>query len=55
MLERISRNVYRWSEIHGEARNAPYTWNSYVINCPDDGVLALVDPLPMSDDEAREI
>lgn len=55
MLERISGNVYRWSEIHGEARNAPYTWNSYVIHCPGDGVLALVDPLTMSDDEAREI
>ena len=54
MLDRISDSVYAWREIHGEARNEPYPWNSYVIRAPARQVIALVDPLPMSPDERAE-
>ncbi len=55
MLKRISSSVYCWSELHGEARNQPYNWNSYLIHVREKNVLALVDPLPLSADEIREI
>jgi len=55
MLEQISQSVYRWVEMHGEARGTPYTWNSYAINCSEAGVLALVDPLSMTAEEASEL
>ena len=55
MLKRISANVLSWSEIHGAARNEPYPWNSYLIPVPQQEVLVLVDPLPLSPEEMREI
>ena len=55
MLKQISSSVFCWSEIHGAARNEPYLWNSYVIHVKDDHVLALVDPLAMTDEEIQEI
>ena len=55
MLERISHDVYRWVEVHGEARGTPYTWNSYAVDCPGADVLALIDPLAIPDEEASEL
>ena len=55
MLQKISPRVYCWFEIHGEARNEPYPWNSYLIHVEDENILALVDPLPMSPEEVQEI
>ena len=55
MLRQVTPHVYCWSEIHGAARNEPYPWNSYLIDVPNDDVVALVDPLPISSDGAQEI
>ena len=55
MLRRVTPHVYCWSEIHGEARNEPYPWNSYLIDVPNDDVVVLIDPLPISSDGAQEI
>ncbi|MDE0297939.1 MAG: hypothetical protein OXN17_04860 [Candidatus Poribacteria bacterium] len=55
MLTRISSTVHMWSEIHGAARNEPYLWNSYLIQVKDRDILILVDPLPLSDEEIREV
>ena len=55
MLRRISSSVYWWAEIHGEARNQPYTWNSHLIHMKEQGVLVLIDPLPLSVEEVREV
>ena len=55
MLRQVTPHVYCWSEIHGEARNEPYPWNSYLIDVPNDDVVALIDPLPISSDGAQEI
>ena len=55
MMQPISPHVWMWQEIHGEARGEPYPWNSYVIDVPDWDILALVDPLDMSEDVAQEI
>ena len=55
MLKQISSNVYMWSEVHGAARNEPYIWNSYLIQVKDRDILSLVDPLPLSDEEIREV
>ena len=41
--------------MHGEARNEPYTWNSHLIDIKRGNILALVDPLPLSEDEIREV
>jgi glyoxylase-like metal-dependent hydrolase (beta-lactamase superfamily II) len=55
MLKQLSPGVYCWSQIHGAARNQPYLWNSHVIDAGSHGVLALVDPLPLTTGDAREI
>jgi hypothetical protein len=55
MLLQISRSIYCWTEIHGEARNEPYPWNSYVIHLPEQDIVALVDPLTMSSEISDEI
>ena len=55
MLRTVSPHIYCWSEIHGAARNEPYPWNSYLIDVPNNDVVVLIDPLPVSSDEAREI
>jgi len=41
--------------MHGEARGTPYAWNSYAVDCRAAGVLALIDPLRMTDEEASEL
>ena len=54
-MERISDRVFRWVEMHGESRCEPYPWNSFAIRIPEEGALVLVDPLPMSEEEAGEL
>jgi hypothetical protein len=44
-LTKVTKNLYRYTELHGAQRGEPYNWNSYVIHFPEHGVLALVDPL----------
>ena len=41
--------------MHGEARNQPYAWNSHLIDVKKGNILVLVDPLPLSADEIREV
>ena len=55
MLRQVTPHVYCWSEVHGEERNEAYPWNSFLIDVPNDDVVVLIDPLPVSSDEAREI
>ena len=55
MFQQISSHIYCWSEIHGSARNEPYAWNSYLIEVPDEDVVVLVDPLPISSGDTHEI
>ena len=55
MLRQISSHIHGWSEIHGAARNEPYPWNGYLIDVPDEDVVVLVDPLPISSSDAQEI
>lgn len=55
MLQQIASNIYRWTELHGAARNEPYDWNSYIVALPEVNRLALVDPLPLSSDEIQHI
>ena len=55
MLRQISSHIHGWSEIHGAARIEPYPWNSYLIDVPDEDVVVLVDPLPISSSDAQEI
>lgn len=55
MLQQISSHIHCWSEIHGAARNEPYPWNSYLIDVPNEDAAVLVDPLPVSSGDAREI
>lgn len=55
MLTQISPSIYMWSEIHGAARNEPYTWNSYVIHIPSQNILALIDPLAASEETRQAI
>lgn len=55
MLTEISQSVYMWSEIHGEARNEPYPWNSYAIRIPNQDILVLIDPLAASEETLQAI
>lgn len=55
MLQKVSKRVCCWSEIHGATRNEPYPWNSYAVALPEESVLALVDPLPLSAGEVEEL
>ena len=55
MLTQVSPNVYSWSEVHGADRDEPYLWNSHVVVAGDHGVLALIDPLPLTTEDARDI
>ena len=55
MLTQVSNSVFCWSEIHGAARNEPYPWNSFIIRTNHGAGLVLVDPLPLSVEEGREV
>ena len=54
MLRHLYGDVYYWAERHGKPET-PYDWNSYAIRIDQANVLALVDPLPLTDGEIRQI
>ena len=54
MLRHLYGDVYYWIERHGKSE-ATYDWNSYAIRIDRADVLALVDPLPLTDTEIRQI
>ena len=55
MLNQISSNLYRYTELHGAQRDEPYDWSSYVVRIPDHNVVALIDPLEMPGELLLEI
>jgi glyoxylase-like metal-dependent hydrolase (beta-lactamase superfamily II) len=54
MLHQLYANVYRWTERHGKGEKT-YDWNSYAIHIDGANVLALVDPLPLTSEEIRQL
>ncbi len=54
MLRHLYGDVYYWTERHGKPETT-YDWNSYAIRIDRANVLALVDPLPLTDAEIRQI
>ena len=54
MFQHLYGDVYYWTERHGKPET-PYDWNSCVISIDRASVLALVDPLPLTDAEIRQI
>ncbi len=54
MLQHLYGDVYYWTERHGNPQTT-YDWNSYAIRIEQSNVLALVDPLPLTDAEIRQI
>ncbi|MDA1191608.1 MAG: hypothetical protein O3A46_07995 [Candidatus Poribacteria bacterium] len=54
MIRKLYEDVYYWTERHGTEPKT-YDWNSYAVQIPQEGVLALVDPLPLSTDEIRAL
>ena len=54
MLQQLYGDVHYWTERHGKPETI-YYWNSFAIRIVQVNALALVDPLPMSDAEIRQI
>ena len=54
MFQHLYGDVYYWTERHGEPET-PYDWNSCAIRIDRANALALVDPLPLTDAEIRQI
>ncbi len=54
MLRHLYGEVYYWTERHGSPETI-YDWNSYAIRIDRANVLALVDPLPLTVGEIRQI
>ena len=54
MFRHLYGDVYYWTERHGKPETV-YDWNSYAIRIDSANVLALVDPLPLTDEEIRHI
>lgn len=54
MLRPLYGDVYYWTERHGKP-DTTYDWNSYAIHIDQADILALVDPLPLTDTEIRQI
>ena len=54
MLQHLYGDVYCWTERHGKPETT-YYWNSFAIRIAPANVLALVDPLPLTDGEIRQI
>ena len=54
MLRHLYGDVYYWTERHDKPQTT-YDWNSYAIRVEQANVLALVDPLPLTDEEIRQI
>ena len=54
MLRHLYGDVYYWTECHGKPETTNY-WNSCAIRIDSANVLALVDPLPLTDAEIGQI
>ena len=54
MLRHLCGDAYYWTERHGKPQTT-YDWNSCAIRIDGADVLALVDPLPLTDGEIRQI
>ncbi len=54
MLQQLYGDVYCWTERHGKPETT-YYWNSFAIHLPPANVLALVDPLPLSPEDIKQI
>ena len=54
MFQHLYGDVYYWTERHGKPQTT-YDWNSYAIRIDQANVLALVDPLPLTNAEIRQI
>ncbi|MCZ6679778.1 MAG: MBL fold metallo-hydrolase [Candidatus Poribacteria bacterium] len=54
MLQQLYGEVYCWTERHGKPETT-YYWNSYAIRIDSANTLALVDPLPMSDEVMQNV
>ena len=54
MLQHLYGDVYYWTERHGKPETINY-WNSCAICIDRANVLALVDPLPLTDEEIQQI
>ena len=55
MLTRLSTHLLTWSEIHGASRNQAYPWNSFFVHDDQAQVRVLIDPLPLSDAEVKQM
>ena len=54
MFGHLYGDVYYWTERHGKPETTNY-WNSCAICIDSANILALVDPLPLTDTEIRQI
>ena len=54
MFQHLYGDVYYWTERHGQPETT-YDWNSCAIRIDRANVFALVDPLPLTDAEIRQI
>ena len=55
MLTRLNPHLLTWNEIHGASRNQAYPWNSFFVHDDQAQVRVLIDPLPLSDAEFKQI
>ena len=54
MFQHLYGDVYYWTERHGKPETT-YDWNSCAIHIDQADIFALVDPLPLTDREIRQI
>ena len=54
MLHQLCDGVFRWTERHGRGEQT-YEWNSYAVHIDEAAVMALIDPLPLTEGAIREI
>lgn len=55
MLTRLSPHLLTWNETHGASRNQAYPWNSFFVHDDQVQVRVLIDPLPLSDAEIKQM
>ena len=55
MLNRLSPHLLTWNEIHGASRNQAYPWNSFLVHDDQALVRVLIDPLPLSDADVKQM
>lgn len=55
MLNQLSPHLLTWNEIHGASRNQAYPWNSFFVHDDQAQVRVLIDPLPLSDAEIKQM